>query len=87
MTENSVGNGVNGTSWQEITEDADVGLGVLVGQVELLTSEAALGRVGQSDSLDFETVGNVVVELDLGGKEGCGGPGLGEIDTCSFACD
>jgi hypothetical protein len=58
---------------------------MLVDQVELLAGETSLSRVCEGKRLKLDAVGNVVVELELGGQERVGGPCLGEGDACTSA--
>lgn len=87
VAEDGIGNGVDGTTGQEVAEDTEVCHRVLVCQVELLASEAGLSRVCESERLKLKAIGDVVVKLELGGQERACSPRLGEGDACTSAFD
>ena len=65
-------------------EEINIGTGV---EAQLLVVDAnlgvllALGGEETSDNIQLQTLGDLVLELDLGGKEVTGGPGLSDGQT------
>lgn len=68
-----------------VDEGAGVDVGVLEGKVELLGGAVGLAGVPEVLEVDLDAGGGDVGELDLGVKEGSGGPGLGDGNVCTRA--